>query len=603
MRSNDYETVPAHATIPRSGMRVLSASGQGYSHFATINSIVMGDRERRCRLVSSDRRRAGGLTRRGMLGTSAAAVAGLGAVAGPAHAAGGPGPAARGGSGDLALVNGRILTQDRKGTVASDVLIRSGRFAEVGHGLRTQGLNLRVIDLKGRTVVPGIIDDHNHIVLMGLRPGFHTPLENAYSIAEALATLKTRAAKAPAGRFITTIGGFHPNQFAERRLPTLAELDAALPGHPVYLQIAFNGPSVTNSAGRAFFEPKGVAVGADGSIAAGQPSQDALFELRRGQTLAEQKRSTLDAMAYAVGLGVTTHFDQGGFPATGTPADAAAHFDRYRAYDAFQALRREGKLSIRLRVNFLHLETDPALPELKARLLNVFPEFGDDLMKIVGIGEFTAAGLGDVWLDANHRVAEAGWINQVHSLTRDDYQTEIAGWETVNARFPIKDLRWTVAHVPFITEEWINRLKALGGGLSLTGWRYLAGTPENNGPPFRTILDSGIHAGMSSDGMQIAPMNPWLHMYYATTGKNARGELINDGQQITRDEVLRLYTAENGWFTKEEDLTGVIEPGRYGDLAVLNHDYRTVPDEGLKQIRSVLTVVDGRIVHDAGPRR
>jgi predicted amidohydrolase YtcJ len=542
-----------------------------------------------------------------MLGTGAAAVAGLGAAAGPAHADGGTPehgrpPTARGGPRDLALVNGRILTQDGRGTVASDVLIRDGRFAEVGRNLRTRGLDARVIDLGGRTVVPGIIDNHDHIVLMGLRPGFHTPLENAYSIAEALATLKARAARVPAGRFITTIGGFHPNQFAERRLPTLAEIDAALPDHPVYLQIAFNGPSVTNGPGRAFFEPRGVAVGADGAIAGGQPSQNALFELRRGQTLADQKRSTLDAMAYAVSLGVTTHFDQGGFPSTGTAADGAAHFDRYRAYDAFQELRREGKLTIRLRVNFLHLESDPELPELTARLRNVFPEFGDDLMKIVGIGEFTANGLGEVWLDANHKVAEAGWINQVHSLTRDDFQTEIAGWETVNARFPIKDLRWTVAHVPFITEEWIGRLKALGGGLSLTGWRYLAGTQGNAGPPFRTILDSGIHAGMSSDGMQIAPMNPWLHMYYASTGRNARGELINDGQQITRDEVLRLYTADNGWFTKEEDLTGSIEPGRYGDLAVLDRDYRTVPDEGLKHLRSVLTVVDGRVVHETGQR-
>ncbi|MQA93706.1 MAG: amidohydrolase family protein [Streptosporangiales bacterium] len=148
-----------------------------------------------------------------------------------------------------------------------------------------------------------------------------------------------------------------------------------------------------------------------------------------------------------------------------------------------------------------------------------------------------------------------------------------------------------------------RKLKALGGGLSLTGWRYLAGTAENNGPPFRTILDSGIHAGMSSDGMQIAPMNPWLHMYYATTGRNATGDLINDGQQITRDEVLRLYTADNGWFTREEDVTGTIEPGRYGDLAVPSDDYRTVPDEGLKRIRSVLTVVGGRVVHDAGSLR
>lgn len=554
--------------------------------------------------MSSDRQRVGGLSRRGMLGTGAAAIAGLGVSAGPAlaadrrpeHGGGRPGV---GGPGDLALVNGKILTQDDRNSVATDVLIRDGRFAEVGRGLRLRGKGIKVIDLKGRTVIPGIIDCHNHIVLMGLRPGYHTPLENAYSIAEALATLKARATRVPTGQFITTIGGFHPNQFAERRLPTLAEIDAAISDHPVFIQIAFSGPSTTNSLGRTFFESKGVTVGADGSMAAGEATQTALFALRQDQTLEDQKRSTLDAMAYAVSLGVTTHFDQGGFPATNSPADGAAHFDQYRAYDAFQALHHEGRLSIRLRNHFLHLESDPDLPGLTARLLNIFPEFGDDMMKVVGIGEFTAAGLGDVWLDANHRVAQARFINQVHSLTRDDFKTEIEGWEKVNAKFPITDLRWVIAHVPFITEDWVQRLKALGGGVNLTSWKYLAGTATDNGPPFRMIVDSGIHVGMSSDGMQIAPMNPWLHMYYATTGKNAKGELINDGQQITREEVMRLYTAENGWFTREEDVTGTIEPGKFGDLVVLNHDYRAVPDEGLKALRSVLTVVDGQVVYES----
>jgi predicted amidohydrolase YtcJ len=551
-----------------------------------------------------------GLSRRGVIGTGAAALAGVGLSATPAHGAGTDRPAPeRGGppsgtpGGDLALVGGKILTQDDRNSTATDVVIRNGRIAEVGRGLRLRGSRVKVIDLKGRTVIPGIIDCHNHIVLMGLRPGYHTPLENASSIAAALAALKVRAAGVPAGEFVTTIGGFHSNQFAERRLPTLAEIDAAVPDHPVYLQIAFGGPATTNGLGRSFFRSRGVPVGDDGAIAMGEAAQTALFHLRRGQTLDDQKRSTLDAMAYAVSLGVTTHFDQGGFPATNTPADGAAHFDQFRAYDAFQALHHEGRMSIRLRNSFLHLESDPNLPGLTARLRNTFPLFGDDMWKVIGIGEFTASGLGDVWLDANHRVAQAGFINQVHSLTRDDFKTEIAGWETVNARFPIKDLRWVIAHVPFITAEWLQRLKALGGGVNVTSWKYLSGTATDNGPPFRTILDSGIQTGFSSDGMQIAPMNPWLHMYYAVTGKNAKGELINDGEQITRDEVLRLYTAANGWFTKEEDVTGSIEPGKYGDLVVLDQDYRTVTDEGLKALRSVLTVVNGRIVHRAPPFR
>jgi predicted amidohydrolase YtcJ len=145
----------------------------------------------------------------------------------------------------------------------------------------------------------------------------------------------------------------------------------------------------------------------------------------------------------------------------------------------------------------------------------------------------------------------------------------------------------------------VNRLKALGGGLSLTSWRYLAGTAQQNGPPFRMIVDNGIHVGMSSDGMQIAPMNPWLHMYYATTGLNARQEPINVNQKITRQEVLKLYTSNNGWFLREEDTLGAIEPGKAADLVVLSADYLSVPDEQLKQMRSVLTIVGGNVVHDA----
>jgi predicted amidohydrolase YtcJ len=239
------------------------------------------------------------------------------------------------------------------------------------------------------------------------------------------------------------------------------------------------------------------------------------------------------------------------------------------------------------------------VPTLTQRLRNAFPFFGDDVLHTGGIGEFLAQGLGDNWLEAARRVARARWRAEVHSLTATDFQTEIQGFEAVNAELDITDLRWVVAHVPFITEEYVGRLDAIGGGLSLTGWRYLAGTPANNGPPFRMIVDSGIHAGMSSDGMQIAPMNPWLHMYYATTGRNARGELINDGQQLSRAEVLRLYTADNGWFLRMEDRLGTIETGRHADLVVLDRDYFTVPDEDLKRIRSALTLVGGEIVHQA----
>jgi predicted amidohydrolase YtcJ len=223
------------------------------------------------------------------------------------------------------------------------------------------------------------------------------------------------------------------------------------------------------------------------------------------------------------------------------------------------------------------------------------------MVRTGAIGEFIAGfGPSSLFVEAAKRVARAGWRAEVHSLSATDFQQEIQGYEAAHTESAITDLRWVIAHAPFINEPWVNRLKALGGGLSLTGWRYLAGTSEQNGPPFRMIVDNGIHVGMSSDGMQIAPMNPWLHMYYATTGLNVRQDLINAGQQITRQEVLKLYTTNNGWFLREEDQIGTIEPGKLADVVVLSDDYFTVPDEKVKKIQSVLTVVGGMIAHDAG---
>jgi predicted amidohydrolase YtcJ len=526
-----------------------------------------------------------------------------------------PCPAVR----DVLVTNGRIHTMGTTDTVVNSVRIVGDRFAEVGTARLPTSRCTRTIDLEGRTAVPGLIDNHNHIVLLGLRPGHDTRLESAASIGDVLAMLAARAATLPSGEWITSIGGFDINQFVPPpgmpRFPTLAELDSVTPNHPVYIQMSFAGPSVTNTRGKQFFEQKGIEIGADGAIAGGfqtpNPTTRALHELRQLQTLADQKRGTQDAMRYAASLGLTTHLDEGGFPATGTASDAAAHFDRYRAYDALLALYAEGALTQRIRLNFLHMETDAATPELVARLKNVFPHYGDDLLKVVGIGEFTAgaspilAEASEVWRNGTRRVAEAGWRNENHSLTASDFKIIIDEWERLNASLPapgIRDQRWVVAHAPFITQEYIDKLKALGGGVSvLGGWRYISGTAQQNGPPFKLLADSGIPIGMSSDGMQISPMNPWLGLYYVVTGKNARGDVINAGQTLSRAAALRLYTAANGWFLGEEGQIGTIEPGKYADLAVLSDNYfdaSAVNDEEIKRITSVLTLVGGQIVHN-----
>ena len=218
----------------------------------------------------------------------------------------------------LRLVNGVIHTMDKHDDVVSSVLIKNGRFAEVGGGGNADGNCTRTVNLGGRTVVPGIIDSHNHIILLGLRPGRDARLENANSIAEALATLAARAREAKPGEWITSVGGFSRNQFfldpQPVRFPTLDELTKAVPDHPVFIMEGFSGPGATNALGKAFLAANGVPVGADGFIDGGAfgvatPCTTALYLLRKMQTRDSMLQGLRDAMRYAAGIGVTTHLD------------------------------------------------------------------------------------------------------------------------------------------------------------------------------------------------------------------------------------------------------------------------------------------------------
>lgn len=517
----------------------------------------------------------------------------------------------------LRLINGRIHTIDKQNAVASEVTIQHGSFAYIGPA-RNAKLDpcTKVIDLHGRTAVPGLVDNHNHIVLLGLRPGHDTRLETAASIADVQTLIKARAKNVPAGQFITAMGGWNPAQFAEKRLPTSAELDAAAPDHPVIVYQAFTGPAAVNSRAKAYFTAKGIAINDTGLIAANAPSIAALDALRADQTFEDQKRGTLDAMAYAASVGVTTSADMGAFVIPGLPDiqdsftfDTLASADPFHMYDAFNALHREGKMSMRLRVFFLSMDKDQSIPVLAERLRNSFLYLGDGMLKLSGIGEFATQWplFGQVtpppnYMAALELIARKGWPFQQHSLSPAEDQLTVSTFEKINAITPIADLHWSIAHVPRIDQATVNRLKAIGAGIAVHPFLYL--NAQGGGPPLRMILDSGIHVGAGSDSAQISTLDPWLMIYYMVTGKNAAGNLVNDKQQITRNEAIQLYTANNGWFLHEEDKLGSIEPGKFGDVVVLSDDYfdpRKVSDEGIKHLKSVLTVVGGKVVHNEMP--
>ena len=561
---------------------------------------------------------SGKRSRRRFLATAAAAIA-AGPAAGVLSA---QNPAA--GAADeitLALVNGRIHTLDTNDTVANSVTIRNGRFVTVGGRPPKASPSVKVIDLRGRTVVAGLVEPHINIVSLANRPGYHTILENTASIREIQEALAARRKDVPAGAWITSMGGWHPNQWAEHRHPTRKELDDAVPDRPVFLYERFTGPCGVNSMAKAFFDAADAAppvhpdirrvnVSADGVIAAagftgGGPSASALFLMRRMQTFEDKKRSTLDAMRYSASVGLTSHLDQVLFPTPGPlhPSQVLSNLDQYRMYDSWLDLHREGRTIVRLQMNFLQNQSDPQLPELKERLRNQFPFFGDDMMRTGAIGEWAAPlASGAVWRDAQRLVAQAGWRNENAVQNLAGLRQVVEAYEAVNQEFDITKLRWVVHHVPEVNADLLTRLKALGCGVEMGAFRWVTSSDPKvvAGPQFRTIADHGIQVGIHGDGVHIAPLNPWLHIYYATTGVNSFGDKVNGDQQLKRAEALRMFTRNNSWFLRMEDKIGAIEPGKLADLAVLDRDYFTVPDVEIKKVRSVLTIVNGRIVHDSG---
>jgi predicted amidohydrolase YtcJ len=480
-------------------------------------------------------------------------------------------------------------------------------------------------------------------VSLANRPGYHVAQwELASNLAEVLALLAARRRGVPPGQFITAMGAGTPRMFAELRLPTLVELDAAVPDRPVFLYQGGGGPARTNTLGKQFFESATaplagpVTVGADGSIvtiAGVNHANRALYHLRIRQTFDDKKRSALDAMAFTAQVGVTTLLDQTLVAvATGTldpatldpqPTHALFNLNHYRMYDAWLALHAEGKAFVRLQMNFLHNQgfipelggLDKQLPELRERLKNQFQFFGDDMLRTGAIGEWAAPFAAPtnldgyaVWLEAQRLVAQARWRNensQAGSPTStENIEQVVATYEAMDAEFGIKELRWGLQHADFATPDQLQRLKALNCGVSMSGFRWLNGVPRADGlpvgPRFPQIIASGIPAGLHEDGVHIAPHNPWFALHYATTGLNVLGEQINPGQQITRQQALHAYTRGNAWYLNREDDLGSIEEGKFGDLVVLDRDYFTVSDAEMRRIRPILTVVAGKVVHDAG---
>ena len=504
---------------------------------------------------------------------------------------------------ELILTNGKIHLMDRANTVVSAVSIEGDRFAAIGNRIAPRGPDSRVIDLQGRTVIPGLIDNHIHFLRTGLLPGHDIRLlETAFTVPDALAIIRARALQTEVGELLSAIGGVRPRQFAEGRFPSLVELDEAAPYHPVYLSISNWGPGATNSRGRDLFRTLGIPVGDDGQVGIGKDTVQAWETLSSRHGFDDTLRQTEEQLQFAASVGLTTMFDMGG------TIPAGGWLDPGQGYEPLLTLMREDRVPCRMRLFLPVLDTTPELPDLLARLNYSFGRFGNDIVRISGIAEWlipmrlqSRQPLPDFYTDAVRAVAERGWIYKQHLITLEEQKEHLRVWEEVNKVVKLADLHWSMEHCYGMDQETLGRAIDLGVGVGAHSSPYLGDDPQPPGnPPFRMILDSDVIAGGGSDGARISPMNPWVMLYYAVSGRNFAGQLINAGQTITREEAIRLWTTPQGWFCKEEDRMGGIATGKFGDLAVLSDDYfdaDTVTVEDIRKINSVMTVVAGKIVH------
>ena len=506
---------------------------------------------------------------------------------------------------DLALVNGVIHTMDEQVSIISSVLMEAGRFTALDPDPGTFDDCTVVIDVQGRTVIPGLIDNHVHYIRIANRPGHDLrALEVTFTVDAALQAIREKTAAVPEGALITTIGGIRRTQWHERRFPTLAELDAAAPGNPVYLSERGAGPGQTNTTGRDLLRGLGVPVTDAGEFAAGADTALAYDVLAADLTDEDRKRQMLSVADYALSVGLTTVMDMSG------TVPGVGFIDQTNGYDFFLDLVREGTHKVRTRIYFPGLDEDAELTQLMGYLDNKWPDYGPVMAKIVGIGEwsvgrslFNEQPLGEAARLAQRRIAERGWTYHQHMHSPEEIGAHLDVWEELNEEFDLASMRWTPGHLSFITPELIERARAMGLGLGVHGQRYHAG--GMGGPPWRTVVESGLVAvGAGSDGARINTLNPWCMIYYMVTGRDVSGELINDGQQISREQAVKLYAShEQGWFTREDDLLGGIGVGRFADLAVLSDDVfdpDAVPAEQIRHTTSVLTVVGGEVVYDAG---
>lgn len=528
----------------------------------------------------------------------------------------------------LILHNGRITTLDPRYPEARNMAIRGGVIVGVDDAETYQpGPDTRVIDLRGRRVIPGLNDSHLHVIRGGLNFNMELRWDGVPSLADALRMLKDQARRTPPGQWVRVVGGWSEFQFAERRLPTLAEVNEAAPDTPVFILHLYCQALLNQAALRACGYTKDTPNPPGGEIqrdAAGHPTGLLLARpnaallyatLAKGPKLPpeHQMNSTRQFMRELNRLGLTSIIDAGG------------GFQNYpEDYAIIQQLHQRGELTLRIAYNLFTQKPRQEREDFARWIRMTGPGQGDDFLRCNGAGEmlvFSAADFEDfleprpdlapsleaelkevVSLLAAHR-----WPFRLHATYDESISRFLDVFEEVNREVPLQGLNWFFDHCETISDRNLERVRALDGGIAVQHRMAFQGEyfvdlygakAAERTPPVRRMLDLGIPVGAGTDATRVASYNPWVSLYWLTTGRTLGGKsLYPEKNCLSREEALRLYTQGSSWFSNESGRKGAIAPGQWADLAVLTDDYFTVPDEAMRGIESVLTVVGGRIVH------
>jgi predicted amidohydrolase YtcJ len=533
-------------------------------------------------------------------------------------------PSAWGQVADTVLINGKIVTVDQQFSIQEAIAVRDGRILSVGKTAEIRklaGPTSRVIDLQGRCVIPGLIDSHLHGIRAALSFSTEVNWIGVSSLDEALGRIRQAARTMKAGSWLIVAGGWNVQQFKEKRVPTQAELTAAAPNNPVYVQLGYGWALMTPAGLKALniaseadlptggrFE-KGPDGNPTGAVTGSQNAIIALFDRLPKPSPEEQIEGTKKFFRELNRLGITGFIDPGGNNLS--PAEYPAVFNVWRS----------GEMSVRVAFA-LNGQTPGSEFEDYQNLTRLLPMgFGDDVLKFNGIGERITFDMNnndrpnqsqkDRYYQIIKWAAEHGMTLTMH-WNRDASVDELLPlFEKLNKEVPITGLRWSIAHLNDASEKTLRRMKALGMGWTVQDAMYFGGDQflQQNGadaarrvPPVNTAKKLGVPVGAGTDAHRVASYNPFTALQWFLDGETVSGAPIRGPEETpTRADALRFYTIGSAWFSHDENKRGSLEVGKFADLAVLSKDYMTTPIDQVGGIESLLTMVGGKIVFAAGP--